>query len=38
VFLLWLGITNLALLFGAEVEAELERGWEWQSESRLKAM
>jgi membrane protein len=26
VFLLWLWITNLALLFGAEVDAELERG------------
>jgi membrane protein len=26
VFLLWLWITNLALLFGAELDAELERG------------
>ena len=25
VFLLWLWITNLALLFGAEVDAEIER-------------
>ncbi|MGH3331721.1 MAG: YihY/virulence factor BrkB family protein, partial [Nocardioidaceae bacterium] len=25
-FLLWLWITNLALLFGAELDAELERG------------
>ncbi|MEX0429434.1 YihY/virulence factor BrkB family protein [Nocardioides sp. DS6] len=31
VFLLWLWITNLALLFGAEVDAELERGRELQS-------
>ena len=28
VFLLWLWITNLALLFGAELDAELERGRE----------
>ena len=31
VFLLWLWITNLALLFGAEVDAELERTRELQS-------
>jgi membrane protein len=31
VFLLWLWITNLALLFGAELDAELERGRELQS-------
>jgi membrane protein len=31
VFLLWLWITNLALLFGAELDAELERGREVQS-------
>ena len=31
VFLLWLWITNLALLFGAEVDAELERGRELQA-------
>ena len=31
VFLLWLWITNLALLFGAEVDAELERARELQS-------
>jgi membrane protein len=31
VFLLWLWITNLALLFGAELDAELERGREIQS-------
>jgi membrane protein len=30
VFLLWLWITNLALLFGAELDAELERGRELQ--------
>jgi membrane protein len=30
VFLLWLWITNLALLFGAEVDAELERGRQLQ--------
>jgi membrane protein len=30
-FLLWLWITNLALLFGAELDAELERGRELQS-------
>jgi membrane protein len=30
VFLLWLSITNLALLFGAEVDAELERGRQLQ--------
>ena len=26
IFLLWLRITNLALLFGAELDSELERG------------
>jgi membrane protein len=31
VFLLWLWITNLALLFGAELDAEIERGREVQS-------
>ncbi len=31
VFLLWLWITNLALLFGAEIDAELERARELQS-------
>ena len=31
VFLLWLWITNLALLFGAELDAELERGRELQT-------
>ena len=31
VFLLWLWITNLALLFGAEIDAELERTRELQS-------
>ncbi|MFC4613163.1 YihY/virulence factor BrkB family protein [Cellulomonas algicola] len=30
VFLLWLWISNLALLFGAELDAELERGRELQ--------
>jgi membrane protein len=30
VFLLWLWITNLALLFGAELDSELERGRELQ--------
>ncbi|MCP3420796.1 YihY/virulence factor BrkB family protein [Nocardioides pinisoli] len=30
-FLLWLWITNLALLFGAEVDAELERGRQLQA-------
>jgi len=30
-FLLWLWITNLALLFGAEVDSELERGRQLQS-------
>jgi membrane protein len=30
VLLLWLWITNLALLFGAELDAELERGRELQ--------
>lgn len=30
VFLLWLWITNLALLFGAELDAEIERGRELQ--------
>jgi uncharacterized BrkB/YihY/UPF0761 family membrane protein len=29
-FLLWLWITNLALLFGAELDAELERTRELQ--------
>ncbi len=31
VFLLWVWITNLALLFGAELDAELERGRELQA-------
>ncbi len=31
VFLLWLWITNVALLFGAELDSELERGRELQS-------
>jgi membrane protein len=31
VFLLWLWITNMALLFGAELDAELERGRELQA-------
>jgi membrane protein len=31
VFLLWLWLTNLALLFGAEIDAELERGRELQA-------
>ncbi|THG29998.1 YihY/virulence factor BrkB family protein [Naasia lichenicola] len=31
VFLLWLWIANLALLFGAEVDAELERGRQLQA-------
>lgn len=31
VFLLWLWITNLALLFGAELDAEAERGRELQA-------
>jgi membrane protein len=31
VFLLWLWLTNLALLFGAELNAELERGRELQA-------
>ena len=30
VFLLWLWITNLALLFGGELDAEIERGRELQ--------
>jgi membrane protein len=30
IFLLWLWITNVALLFGAELDAELERGRELQ--------
>jgi membrane protein len=30
IFLLWLWITNLALLFGAELDAEIERGRELQ--------
>ncbi len=31
IFLLWLWITNVALLFGAELDAELERGRELQA-------
>ncbi len=31
VFLLWLWITNLALLFGAEIDAEIERGRQLQA-------
>lgn len=31
VFLLWLWITNLALLFGAELDAEMERGRQLQA-------
>lgn len=31
VFLLWLWLTNLALLFGAELDAELERGRQLQA-------
>jgi membrane protein len=31
IFLLWLWITNLALLFGAELDAELERGRQLQA-------
>jgi membrane protein len=31
VFLLWVWISNLALLFGAEVDAELERGRQLQA-------
>ncbi|MFY0406635.1 YihY/virulence factor BrkB family protein [Solicola sp. PLA-1-18] len=31
VFLLWLWITNLALLFGAELDAEIERGRQLQA-------
>ncbi len=31
VFLLWLWITNVALLFGAELDAELERGRQLQA-------
>ncbi|WP_349269118.1 ribonuclease [Mycolicibacterium parafortuitum] len=31
VFLLWLWLTNLALLFGAEIDAELERGRQLQA-------
>jgi membrane protein len=31
VFLVWLWITNLAILFGAEVNAEIERGRQLQS-------
>jgi membrane protein len=34
VFLLWLWITNLALLFGAEVDSELERSRELQAGMR----
>jgi membrane protein len=31
ILLLWLWLTNLALLFGAELDAELERGRELQA-------
>ena len=31
IFLLWLWITNLALLFGAEFDAEIERGRQLQA-------
>lgn len=31
VFLLWVWLTNLALLFGAEIDAELERGRQLQA-------
>ncbi|HEX2214784.1 MAG TPA: YhjD/YihY/BrkB family envelope integrity protein, partial [Mycobacterium sp.] len=31
VFLLWVWITNLALLFGAELDAEIERGRQLQA-------
>ena len=31
VFLVWLWITNVALLFGAELDAELERGRQLQA-------
>ncbi len=31
IFLLWLWITNLALLFGAELNAEMERGRQLQA-------
>ena len=31
IFLLWLWITNLALLFGAELDSELERGRQLQA-------
>ena len=31
IFLLWLWITNLALLFGAELNAEIERGRQLQA-------
>ena len=31
IFLLWLWITNLALLFGAELDAEIERGRQLQA-------
>ncbi|MET1042706.1 MAG: ribonuclease BN, partial [Microbacteriaceae bacterium] len=31
IFLLWLWIANLALLFGAEFDAELERGRQLQA-------
>ncbi|MHA0285090.1 YhjD/YihY/BrkB family envelope integrity protein [Mycobacterium sp. C3-094] len=34
VFLLWLWLTNLALLFGAEVDSELERGRQLQAGMR----
>lgn len=32
IFLLWLWITNLALLFGAELDAEIERGRQLQAD------
>jgi membrane protein len=37
VFLLWVWIANLALLFGAEVDAELERGRELQAGIKAEA-
>jgi membrane protein len=37
VFLLWLWITNLALLFGAEFDSELERTRELQAGMRAEA-
>jgi membrane protein len=36
VLLLWLWIANLSLLFGAEFDAEMERGRELQAASRRK--